>query len=71
MLKIIPFLTAALLALPEAGAGSGRRSGVADHRGPGSDCEDSGQDEAHHCNRAARSRRTFLISWWGIPSIGT
>ena len=55
MLKIIPLLVTAVAGLAGAAAGSGRGRGVADHRGPGSDCEDSGQDEAHHCNRVARS----------------
>ena len=71
MLKFFPLLSGGGPGLAGADAGSGHRSGVADHRGPGSDCEDSGQDEAHHCNRAARSPRTFLISWSEIPSIGT
>ena len=73
MLKIIPLL-ALRRSLACAGADDWLRirgRGVADHRGPGSDCEDSGQDEAHHRNRVARRPRTFLISWWGIPSIGT
>ena len=56
MLKFIPLLvTAALLALPGPLMAQDTGVRVADHRGAGSDCEDSGQDEAHHCNRVARS----------------
>ena len=71
MLKIIPLLVTAVLALPGPLLAQDTGVRVADYRGARSDCADSGQDEAHHCNRVARSPRTFLISWWEIPSIGT
>ena len=54
MLKFIPLLVTAVLALPGPVRAQDTGVGVADYRGPGSDSEDSGQDEAHHCDRVAR-----------------
>ena len=71
MLKFIPLLTAAILALPVPLLAQDTGSVLRIIEAQDQIVRIQGQDEAHHCNRVARSPRTFLISWWGIPSIGT
>ena len=56
MLKFFPLLAAALLALPVPMLAQDAGAVLRIIGGRGSDCEDSGQDEAHHRDCVARVR---------------